>query len=334
MKWKTDIRSLFPHSLDTRVYTDHRAVQPYLLCRSRLSLSIVEHILQELDLSHRILGTMSKLENEHAKQSYMSPILSTMLALFCGRLMNLPDKLLKGVIETSGRCEYTISLLGPTMVLFIVLKDSLNGSDDKHSDVITQVIAETDAWDLYNELEEYGGLPLHAILTDGQNFEFYVMDFAVMGLYRGVGTAEKGNPFHDDYRISLPPSERDPHYIPQLKIIVETIFDVFLQCYINGVYSPKTYSERSARVQLTLEGEGYVPRRSSEFWDATYAHGLEAINLLRAAHEMRSLDVDKAEEMASKGIAMLEQSVNTIPSPADWSFLDKWESSKLSILRE
>jgi hypothetical protein len=256
-----------------------------------------------------------------------------MLSLFFGRLVNLPEKLLKGTIGNSGKCEYTISLLGQTMVLFIEYKESLSTSDDRHSDVVAQVVAEADAGDLYNEMEEYGGLPIHAILTDGQHFEFYVMDFAVMGLWRGVGTADKGIPFHDEHRISLPPSERDPHYVPQLKIIIEIIFDIFVQSYINGVYSRKTYSDRRARRQSTAEGDGYVPKRSSEFWDGTYALGLESLTLLRAAHEMRSVDVEKAEVMAAEAVALLEQSVKTIPSAADWSFLDNWESRKLSILR-
>jgi len=333
LKWKTDIRPLFLDSLDTRVYTDHRAIRPYLLCRSRLPIGIFEHILSELDQSRRILGDMSNLENESAKQNYMSPIPSTMLALFCGRLVNLPEKLLHGTIETSGRCEYTISLLGQTMVLFIEYKESLEGTHDKHSDIIAQVIGEADAGDLYNELEEFGGLPIHAILTDGKIFEFYIVNFADMGLYRGIGTAEKGIPFHEEHRIRLPPSERDPGYVPQLKIIVEVLFDIFLQSYVNGIYGRKSYSERRARIQKMPQGEGCVPRRSTTVWDSTYLYGLQALNLLREAHELRSLDVKKAEDMAIQGIATLEKSVKTIPSSADWSFLDNGESRKLSILR-
>jgi hypothetical protein len=89
MKWNSDIRPVFYNCLNTRINTDHRAIRPYLLCRSRLPMPIFEHILRSLDQSRCILGNMLSLENESAKQNYMHPIPSTMLALFCGRLIHI-----------------------------------------------------------------------------------------------------------------------------------------------------------------------------------------------------------------------------------------------------
>ena len=93
-------------------------------------------ICSQLDISRLTLGRMQTLENEAAKQMYMSPIPSTLLSLFSGRLINLPEHTLKGRITTSGRCEFSITLQGMVMLLFIEYKDSLTGSNEKHSKVI------------------------------------------------------------------------------------------------------------------------------------------------------------------------------------------------------
>jgi hypothetical protein len=87
---------------------------------------------------------MNDLENEAAKQLYMSPIPSTLLSLFSGRLINLPERTLKGWITTSGRCEFLVTLLGMVMFLFIEVKDTLKGGSTKHSDLVAQVLAEAD----------------------------------------------------------------------------------------------------------------------------------------------------------------------------------------------
>jgi hypothetical protein len=75
----------------------------------------------------------------------MSPIPSTLLSLFSGRLINLPEHTLKGRITTSGRCEFSVTLLGMVMLLFIEVKDTLKGGSAKHSDLVAQVLAEPTA---------------------------------------------------------------------------------------------------------------------------------------------------------------------------------------------
>ena len=62
------------------------------------------------------------------------------------------------------------------MILFIELKESLKGSPSKHSDVIAQILAEADAADLFNQIRESDGIAIQAILTDGEAFEFFVVN--------------------------------------------------------------------------------------------------------------------------------------------------------------
>ena len=112
-----DIFPYFRHSLDTSIYRDHQAIRPYRLRRSRLPVRYFEFICSQLDVSHLTLGRMHTLENEAAKQMYMSPILSSVLSLFSGRLINLPEQTLKGGITASGRCEFSVTLQEMVTVL-------------------------------------------------------------------------------------------------------------------------------------------------------------------------------------------------------------------------
>jgi hypothetical protein len=155
-----------------------------------------------------LAGNLKELENEAAKQLYMTPIPSTLLSLFHGRLLNLPEHTRKGRITTSGRYELSVTLLGMVMILFIEFKDMLKGSASKHSDVIAQILAEADGADLFNQIHESDGTAIHAILTDGQAFEFYVVNFYDWKVMRGVGSTIEAVPWVDGHQICLPSSER------------------------------------------------------------------------------------------------------------------------------
>jgi hypothetical protein len=142
---------------------------------------------------------MRTLENEAAKQMYMSPILSTLLSLFSGRLINRPEYALQGRITTSGTREFSITLQGMVMLLFIEFKDSLVGSHEKHSNVIAQIIAEVDGADLLSQIKECGGIAIHAILIDGQAFEFFVIEFYHWKIMRGIGSLIEAIPWHNGH---------------------------------------------------------------------------------------------------------------------------------------
>lgn len=265
MNWSSDIFPLFRLSLDTSIFQDYRSIRPYALKRSRLHMPVFENICLQLDRSRRIVGRMTELENEVTKQHYMNPISAIILSLFSGQLINLPAHLLKGSIGSPGRCEYTISLLDQSMMLFVEFKDSLFGSPERHSNIIAQIIGKIDGGDLYNESCELGGIPIHAILTDDRAFEFYIYDFSRWRISRGVGTAMEGIPFHNEYQICLPASERDPGYLTQLTMIIKVIFNIFIQSYVNTIYSKRAYSERHTIIERDELGESYVPRKSMDF---------------------------------------------------------------------
>ena len=144
-------------------------------------------------------------------------------------MTNLPEQLLKGQIGNSGRCEFTVSFHGRLILCFIEFKHTLPTGAAAHSDVIAQVIAEMDGADTFNQVEEYDGMPIHAILTDGTNFEFYCSNFKHWTVHRGIGRLEEGISFDNQHRISLPASERAPDYLAKFKNVVEIIFDTFPQ---------------------------------------------------------------------------------------------------------
>lgn len=332
IKWG-DMLPYFRHSLDTSIYRDHRAIRPYRLQRSRLPIDQFESLFRQLDVSRRTLGMMNDLENEAAKQLYMSPIPSTILSLFSGRLINLPEHTLRGRITTSGRCQFSVTLLGMVMLLFIEVKDTLKGGPAKHSDLVAQVLAEADGADLFNKVNECDGIGIHAILTDGQRFEFYFVNFYEWRVMRGVGSAVEAVPWIDGNQLCLPSSERAPNFRSTLKCVVEVIFDTVLMSYINGVAAQKSYSERRARMEDSDIGKLYVPRRSTNFWDEAYTRATNALTQLRMAHGHRLIDRVGADAMAFHGLNLLTESVMSIPLPdTDWSLLDGWEDAVDALL--
>jgi hypothetical protein len=220
------------------------------------------------------------------------------------------------------------------MLLFIVCKRSLEREHASHSDIVAEVIAEADGADAYNQASEYDGIPINAILTDGRDFGFYRIDFASWTALRGVGTAEKGIPWQGSYRITLPHTERDTNYLIILKVIVEVVFDTFLDSYISGIRAQLRCLSRRARTQQTLVGIGYRRRMSTGVWESVYSVAVKALETLRQAHGMRVVSVDEAERMAERGIVMLRESAMSIPDhETDWSLLDDWDELKATLLR-
>jgi hypothetical protein len=329
-----DIFPYFRHSLDTSIYRDHQAIRPCRLQRSRLPTPYLKHICSQLDVSRLTLGRMNTLENEAAKQMYMSPIPSTLLSLFFGRLINLPEHILKGRITTSsGRCEFSVTLQGMVILLFIEFKVSLTGSHEKHSNVIAQIIAEADGVDLFNQIKECDGIAIHAILTDGKAFEFFVINFCEWKVMRGVGGPIEAIPWQNGHQICLPPSERPQDYLPTLKQIIEAILDTLMMAYINGITTQKIYLVRRARTEDTELGGVYVRRRSTTFWDEAYMRATNSLDMLRAAHGHRVVDKLQAEQMAWYGLHLLRESVMSIPLPEmDWSLLDSWDTREDALM--
>lgn len=183
----------FRHALDTSIFRDHRAIRPYHLQRSHLLIELHKSIVEEIEKSRRTLDQMNDLENEAAKQLYMIPIPSTLLSLFHDQLLNLQEHTLKERITTSGRCEFSITFLGMVMILFIEFKDSLKGSSSKHSNV-AQILAEADGADLFNQIHESNEITIHTILTDGQAFEFFVVNFYDWKMMRDIRNPIEGVP--------------------------------------------------------------------------------------------------------------------------------------------
>ena len=129
-------------------------------------------------MSRKTLGERYELTNEAAVQLYLHPIPSTILSLFAGRMTNLPEQLLHGTIGRSGPCEFTVSLYNGTMILcFIEFKDKLPLNASEHSDIVAQVIAEMDGADTFNKTQEFDGMKMQAILTDGLSYVFYQCTF-------------------------------------------------------------------------------------------------------------------------------------------------------------
>jgi hypothetical protein len=154
-------------------------------------------------------------------------------------MINLPEKILHGTIPSAGRCEFTVTFFGKNILCFIEFKQTLPTNTPDHSDVVAQVIAEMDGADMHNRENQYDGCPIIATLTDGYSFEFYLANFKMWPIHRGVGGVEHGiySDLDKNYRISIPKSERSPDDLPRLKTVSELIFDTFLYTYTARIIS-------------------------------------------------------------------------------------------------
>lgn len=330
----SDVYPFFSSSLDTSMYSDHRSIQTYPLCRSRIPIEIFEDMARQLDRSRKNLGERRTLKNETAVQLYMNPIPETILSLFYGRLVNMPEHMLHGRMAGSRRCEFSITFHGRLTLLFIEVKHELSYNPREHSKMIAQVMAEADGAKLFNKEYQFDDIPIRAILTDGVGFEFYFFDFKTWSIQRGIGSPQAGIPDHTYPRILLPIFETDRQYAIQLKVIVEVIFDEFIDSYIVGLENQMEHSaaELSSQV-IGVLGRGVIRRESTGYWEQAFTKAKTAGRLLREAHYMRVQDPFAADELAQQGISCLKESALLIPhSELDWSLLDNWDERELAVM--
>ena len=180
----------------------------------------------------------------------MNPILETILSLFYGRLLNMPERALHGRMAWSGRCELSITFLGRLTLVFIEVKRQLSYNPHEHSKMIAQVMAEADGANLFNKESHFDDIPIRAILTDGIGFEFYFFDFKTRSIRRGISSPQAGIPDNTFPLIVLPIFEKDREYAIQLKVIAEVIFHEFIDSYIVGLDSQMEHlaAEQSSEV--------------------------------------------------------------------------------------
>jgi hypothetical protein len=107
------------------------------------------------------------------------------------------------------------------------------------------------------------------------------------------------------------------------------LFDTFVQAYLYGIVAQLNWSARRARFLNTA-----VRRNSTGHWEKAHSLGCQAYEKLRAAHNMRLDSPIAADQLATVGLRMLNDSTACIPKPElDWSFLDQWELKSDELMR-
>jgi hypothetical protein len=260
----------------------------------------------------------AKLRPQLYSHSFLKPLLS----LFHGSLIYDPEGLIKWKDGTSGKYNSTISFYGSSLVLlFIEYKDRFPGSN-AHTEIVAQVIAEMDAADVFNDTQGDIRIPIHAILTDGQGFEFYYCDSSWI-VRRGM-TNENEGMIPREQRIHL--DEGCPSYLSNLKIVVEVIFDTLLQAYVNAIHESRVAWEKKR--ESLARAPDYS--RMAERIVVRTEKAKEALQTLRGARKLE--DLKDAEEHAKLGLQLLRESVLAIPYK-DRSLMDRWEDQMEDLLR-
>lgn len=321
--------------------SDYRSIRSYCITRSRLPMTVFKEICRQLDLSRKTLGKRRNLENEIAVQSYLQPIFTTILGLFQSRLTNLPalpcsgsQKDEEGQQDHDGHCKSTISLFGRSLLVIIQVKNIKPGNRN-HSDLIAKVIAEAMDVDKYNK-EKYQGIPIHAILTNGTEFECFHMNFETRTILRGHALTSEGFSY-STHRLYFPEFEGVPQYLASLKADVEAIFDTFLNAYLAGIMAQIYYLRRLPHKFEQHPYAGYhagskETGNSTKMWEIARSKCESAQEKLYNSHQLRIQDPVRADEMAEEGLLLLKESVKSIHLPNDdWSLLDNWDEKATQL---
>ncbi|KAF8499558.1 hypothetical protein F5888DRAFT_1683227, partial [Russula emetica] len=99
-------------------------------------------------------------------------IFNHFISVFGFAFRNVPEATIKGRITTKDRVEYYFRTIGSIAVLFIEIEI---GCGKRRLDAFAQVIAECNACDWINARMGFRA-PIYGILSDGDEFEFFLFD--------------------------------------------------------------------------------------------------------------------------------------------------------------
>ncbi|KAG2347899.1 hypothetical protein BDR05DRAFT_944885 [Suillus weaverae] len=253
-------------------------ITTFPLHRSRIPTSLFKSIVEDIDMMMLQYGPPIDHETEEARSRFLSPLQ--------GAFRNKPEGMIPGRIASQGRIEYYFNIFGAVATVFIEIKKRIGDTGITRLDAIAQVIAECDACDWVNAQSDFC-VPIHAILCDGELFEFY--QFTRNGsrphtFSRGTYCSERP-PYATMHRLRLPDladSDNSLSFITALRPICEVIFDLFLQGYCSTVAA---HHGRSTQTPGT-DAVGSQPNGTLELWKDSYTQAVIAKEGFREANEL------------------------------------------------
>ncbi|KAL4960359.1 uncharacterized protein BDV14DRAFT_182813 [Aspergillus stella-maris] len=263
--------------------------------RSRIPNRLFQEILADLSLAEKQYGPMLTHDNEGARSRFLSFLFNRIVGLFGSAITNKPEGLLECKFSRRGRIEHHFVSVGSISIVFIEVKRELS-TGKARLDVIGQVLAECATCDYANQKEGHWA-PILAVLCDGANFEFFVMDSADKVIFTSG--------WREGLLIG---AESKSRFLMSVKKTTERLFDWFIMAYINGIRSLAHLSARRSEVKK---------RKSTDQWTNALSSAENALWLLRQADNYaEEREWRKAETTANDGVEVLKKRLEMLITKA------------------
>ncbi|KAI9780040.1 MAG: hypothetical protein M1839_007022 [Geoglossum umbratile] len=286
-------------------------IRPLETFRSRIPNDLFRSICADVDDAILQYGRMDSHDNEEARSRFIASFFSKIVCLFGSAMVNKPEGLLDSEFTKRGKIEHHFYAMNSVSIVFFEVKKVMAVGKGK-LDVIAQVLAECAACDYANSKVQHW-VPILAILCDGEKFDFLVYDSGSKSVYSSetvTGLVDRAG--------------RPNLLVLSLKETTEYIFDFFLMGFINGL---RSFGNKSSLVAARSKSKKRV---STDKWMDSLAKAENAHLLLREAAVLAGGGgLDKAEEIAARGIDELKESVSLVPWKMEERILEScWDGKE------
>ncbi|KAF9030342.1 hypothetical protein BDZ89DRAFT_949763 [Hymenopellis radicata] len=287
-----------------------RDIGTFEIHRSRIPTDLFRSIVVDMDIMLVQYGAPIEHGTEEATSRFFSPIFNHLVKLFNFMLRNKPETMIDGRIGMQNRIEYFFRTFGAVALLCIEMKLKV-GNDVERLGIIAQVIAECDGCNVKNSSADYS-LPIHCIFTDGLTYEFFKFEKKPKNsnpsFLRGCFS---GDPVHLRHGLNVPDysfMETTLPFILQLRCACETVFDIMLSAYIEGLKAYHVHSEEWGRKHGSK-------RPSLDGWDRALQSADRALAAFREAEVQRKDgDLDAADATTDQALLALQESTGAAPT--------------------
>ncbi|KAF7976819.1 hypothetical protein HWV62_5496 [Athelia sp. TMB] len=291
---------------------------PYsALPRARVPTPLFREIVRGIDAAQAQLGPPTEHHTAAARARFLAPIFSRLVAVFDGAYRSFPACIPEGRIASGGAVEHNFKAFGARPVLLVEYRRE-SGFADERLGAIAHVAAACDAAD--RESARKGlGVPVRAILCDGDTFEVFAFDGST-----NPPAFSRGRDIDLRSLLELPKGALPRDFIRALRPICEVVFDVLLGGY---VASAEAYRRREAE-RTANDGQ---PRPSSDKWEAAIGSAQQALEKFREA------DVKRRGKLVSEANALVEEAMGLLKSSTDWvpdvyrppPFMSGWDEEQV-----
>ncbi|RDB15418.1 hypothetical protein Hypma_004191 [Hypsizygus marmoreus] len=310
-----------------------RYLSQFQVHRARLPTSVFKDIISDMDLLMRqFAGPMwlSTYVEERARS--IAPIFNRIAGQFNSHIANSLESVMtsflkEGIVKDRDRLVSRFKAFG--IIVLVVIEIRTMPIGDAYYDCLAHLFAECDACDcenLYSGIFHRPSIPIHAILTDGQQFVFFRFDASTQppvlqqGTLRSVSPAGLSSTYDGSLDVMLHLDRIG--YLCSFRPICETVFYIVQLGFLRGMQL-----HYFQHMMITLRDGGtmadFRKDRERNAWRDADDVARDALDLgVQAAVEARGggEDADEdarvaaANDKARRAWDMIQESIDALPA--------------------